>query len=78
MRCSGDARARALPWADDLAFWGMNVALIGFVIGLMLQSAVLKRISTPVLGVSILVMLVALWLRLGQERSPAPKVTTRA
>lgn len=42
------------PQLDDLVFAGMNVALVGFVIGLLAESTWIIRIATPVLGLCIL------------------------
>jgi hypothetical protein len=51
-------------WADQLVFWGVNVGLIGFVIGLIADTAVIKRISTPVMGTAILLGLLTAAMRL--------------
>lgn len=52
------------PWADHLLFWGMNIGLVGFVVGLMLEEAVLKRMFTPLMGASILVAILTYTIRL--------------
>jgi hypothetical protein len=75
MLLSGD-REQVWSWADDLAYWGINAGLIGFVIGLMVQSAALKRVSAPVMGASIVVALLALWMRLQRTHAPAPRPMT--
>ena len=62
--------AKRWSWADDVAFWGINTGLIGFVVGLILESAVLKRLSTPVMGFSILIALLALAVRLQNKVVP--------
>jgi predicted membrane protein len=51
-------------WADHVLFWGMNIGLVGFVVGLITQEAVLKRIFSPIMGVSILLGIAAYSLRL--------------
>jgi len=48
------ARATFWAWADHVVFAGMNVGLIGFVVGLAQESATLKQIFSPLMGVSIL------------------------
>ena len=61
-------------WADQLVFWGVNVGLIGFVVGLVADAPVLKRISTPVMGVAILLGLLTAAMRftsLGREAKTA-------
>ena len=37
-----------------LVFWGVNVGVAGFAVGLITESSTLKRIFTPILGVSLL------------------------
>jgi predicted membrane protein len=51
-------------WADHVLFWGMNVGLVGFVVGLMRQEALLKQIFTPIMGASILLVMLAYTVRL--------------
>ncbi len=58
------ARRSVWAWADQLVFWGVNVGLVGFVVGLIADSPVLKRISTPVMGVAILLGLLTAATRL--------------
>jgi predicted membrane protein len=75
MVLSGDRR-QVWSWADDLAFWGINVGLVGFVIGLLVQSVALKRVSAPLMGAGILVALLALSMRLQRSRAPVPRPAT--
>ena len=59
-------------WADQLVFWGVNAGLVGFVIGLIADAPVMKRISTPVMGTAILLGLATAATRfasLGREES---------
>ncbi|HLC02736.1 MAG TPA: hypothetical protein VJK02_06845 [Anaerolineales bacterium] len=58
------------PWADQLIFWGTNLGMVGFVVGLMRNSATLKQIFTPIMGAAILLAIAAYTLRL-QAREPA-------
>ncbi len=58
-------------WADEIAFWGINVGMVGFVIGLALDEATLKRIFSPIMGTSILVALVVLAVRLWRSNGLA-------
>ena len=62
------------PWADHLVFWGVNIGLIGFVAGLMLEEAVLKRIFSPIMGTSILLAMAVFAVRL----QPGPGQATPA
>jgi hypothetical protein len=48
------AKRSIWSWADQLVFWGVNAGLVGFVLGLIADTPVLKRISTPVMGTAIL------------------------
>ncbi len=50
---SADRRGR-WPWADELVFYGVNGGLLVFVAGLILDSAEIKRIGAPVMGVALL------------------------
>jgi putative effector of murein hydrolase LrgA (UPF0299 family) len=51
-------------WADDLLFWGMNIGLVGFVVGLIRQSPEIKQIFSPIMGAGILAALVMFTIRL--------------
>jgi hypothetical protein len=55
---------RRWPLADDIAFVGMNVGLLGFVVSLLAESIGLRQVSTPVMGAAILVGLAAHTARL--------------
>ncbi|NUM44439.1 MAG: hypothetical protein HUU38_06995 [Anaerolineales bacterium] len=70
------AERRSLwPWADHALFWGMNLGLVGFVVGLMQQSAPIKQVFAPIMGTSILLAIVVYTFRL----QTAPKgVVARA
>jgi hypothetical protein len=71
------ARRATWAWADDLVFWGVNLGLVGFVLGLVADTAVIKRVSTPVMGTAILLGLLTAAVRLrGSEQSRAEATTT--
>lgn len=57
-----------LRYAEPLAFWGMNLGLIGFVAGLALEQVILKQVFSPIMGVGILVGLAEIALRLYARR----------
>jgi hypothetical protein len=59
-------RREIMAWADQLVFWGVNIGLVGFVIGLIADSPVIKRMSTPVMGLAILLGLLTAAMRLRQ------------
>jgi hypothetical protein len=60
------------PPAEDLVFWGMNVGLLGFVIGLALDNSalahVLQGIFAPLLAASVLLGAIAYSVRLQTAR----------
>jgi hypothetical protein len=60
---SSDRRDR-WPWADQIAFWGTNAGLVIFLAGLILESSPVKEVGAPLMGVSLLVGLAALAMRL--------------
>lgn len=67
---SGGALA-ARAWATQVAFFGVNAGLLGFVVGLMTQETALKRLFAPVMGVSILIVMAVFALRLAGEKAAA-------
>jgi hypothetical protein len=68
-------RRNIMVWADQVVFWGVNIGLIGFVIGLIADSPVIKRMSTPVMGLAILLGLLTAGMRLRQVDPEATSVT---
>lgn len=52
------------PWADQAIFWTMNIGIVGFVVGLMLDAAILKKIFSPIMGLGILIAIVVFIARL--------------
>ena len=61
-------------WADHVLFWGMNVGIVGFVIGLAQKSAIIKQVFSPIMGTAILIAIVTYTVRLQRTRS---KVATQ-
>ena len=47
-------------WIGQLVFWGVNLGLIVFVLGLIVDTAEIKRIGAPVMGVTLLAALAML------------------
>ena len=47
----------APPWVAHVVFWGVNLGLMVFVTGLILDTAEIKRIGAPVMGVTLLLAL---------------------
>jgi hypothetical protein len=68
---SGGLRATR-PWVTHIALYGVNIGLLGFVVGLVVQEAVVKRVFAPIMGLSILAVMALLAVRLlslGGKRS---------
>ena len=62
---------RRPAWLDHLVFWGVNLGLAIFVIGLIAVVPEIKRVGAPVMGVSILVGLAVRALDLWPDREPS-------
>jgi hypothetical protein len=59
-------------WVGQVIFWGVNLGLTVFVIGLILDTAAIKRIGAPVMGISLLFALgVLAWSALRQPLDSA-------
>ncbi|HEX6211141.1 MAG TPA: hypothetical protein VF136_10215, partial [Methylomirabilota bacterium] len=56
-------RGRAPSWMPHVIFWGVNLGLAVFAIGLLVDTAEIKRIGAPVMGVTLLVALGLLAVR---------------
>jgi hypothetical protein len=50
-------RGRAPGWMTQVIFWGLNLGLLVFAIGLILDTAEIKRIGAPLMGVTLLAAL---------------------
>jgi len=50
-----NSMSRSFDGLQRLIVWGFNVGLAGFLFGLASDSAVVKRIFSPVMGVALLV-----------------------
>jgi len=61
---AGVSQRSVWAWSDHVLFWGMNIGLVGFVVGLITQEAAIKRIFSPIMGASILIAIAAYSLRL--------------
>jgi hypothetical protein len=56
-------RSDRWSWAGQVVFWGMNVGLLVFIVGLVGGIVILKEIGAPIMGVSLL-----LGLAVGADR----------
>ena len=60
--------------ARQVVFWGMNLGLAVFVVGLMTDTAIAKQVGAPVMGVSLLLGLAVFATGLLASRlDPAPE-----
>ena len=57
-------RPKALPWAEQVIFWMLNIALAGFVLSLISQAQWAEKFFTPFQGLALLIGIVAFSLRL--------------
>ncbi|MEA2645931.1 MAG: hypothetical protein QOE92_1014 [Chloroflexota bacterium] len=71
-------RARFWPWADHVVFWGMNLALAGFVTTLVMGAKDLEKLFTPVQGTAILLAIVVYSIRLAGGGAAAPSAAAPA
>ena len=53
-------RSQSRSWIGQLVFWGVNLGLVVFVIGLIVNTAEIKRIGAPVMGATLLIALAVL------------------
>ena len=60
------SRAERSSWIGHLMFWGVNLGLLVFVTGLIVDTAELKRIGAPVMGIVLLIALGILAFRASQ------------
>lgn len=58
-------RERFWPFTENVVFWVMNLALIGFVVALLLKQQSLEKIFVPFQGLAILIGIIAYSIRLG-------------
>jgi hypothetical protein len=59
-----------------LTVWGIQIGLAGFAVGLITESPVLKRISTPIMGLALLLGIVLLLGALRSDRASRPALET--
>jgi hypothetical protein len=57
--------------ANRVLLWGVNVGFVGFVLGLITTTQVLKRISTPIMGLALLHGIAVYFMRLREESAAA-------
>jgi hypothetical protein len=67
----GRTAERRAAWIDQVVFFGVNLGLIVFVVGLIAGVAEIKRVGAPVMGVAILLGLAVRAMDLWADRDPA-------
>ncbi len=67
----GRSADRHPAWIDHLVFWGVNLGLVVFAVGLIAGVAEIKRVGAPVMGVAILLGLAVRAMDLWADRDPA-------
>ncbi len=71
-------RPQAWPWAEQVIFWVLNIALAGFVVSLITQAQWAEKFFTPFQGLALLVGIVAFSLRLSGEAERPMGATRQA
>lgn len=61
-------QASTSPATNRLVLVAVNVGVVLFLIGLISESAILKRIGTPIMGLALLLAIATYWQGLGQSR----------
>jgi hypothetical protein len=56
--------------------WGVNLGLTGFLAGLVTDTALLKRISTPIMGLALLYGIYVFFFALGRTRAEATPISS--
>lgn len=67
----GADRAGTWPWADQAVFWFLNIGLVIFVVGLVMETAIIKQVGAPVMGLAALLGVGTMYARLWGSSLPA-------
>jgi predicted membrane protein len=57
-------RSSRFSWADQVIFWAVNVGMVGFVVGLAMDSAAIKQLFSPLMGGGILLAIIVFTVRM--------------
>ena len=66
-------RRQVWPWAENVVFWVMNIALIGFVVSLITGAQWAEKFFVPFQGLAILVGIVAYSMRLASPTTASSR-----
>jgi hypothetical protein len=69
-----DVDRRRWPWADEVLFWGMNIAVAAFLVAILANAQDAFKFITPVLGLSLAVGIVTHSLRLWTAQATPPSM----
>lgn len=69
---AGERRGAANAALSHVIFWGVNIGLVGFLVGLVGDVTLLKEIFTPIMGTALLIAIGAFLLQLRSGREPMP------
>lgn len=61
---------------SHLVFWGVNLGLLVFVIGLIVDTVEIKRVGAPLMGVTLLLALAVLAMAAWRDPDPNPEALT--
>lgn len=67
---AGERRGAANAALSHVIFWGVNIGLVGFLVGLIGDVTLLKEIFTPIMGTALLIAIGAFLLQLRSGREP--------
>ncbi|MEO5974427.1 MAG: hypothetical protein ABIQ38_04390 [Ilumatobacteraceae bacterium] len=71
-RVDGATKNRRWPSVDNVAFWAMNIGLVVFAFGLLIDVTALKQAGAPVMGTAILIGIATMSVRLSGPTARAP------
>jgi len=63
---------RASETAGRIVYWGLNIGVVGFAVGLITEDTTLKRIFTPILGLALLYGIWVYWTAKPSEQAATP------
>jgi predicted membrane protein len=68
---AAERRGAAPSALAQVVFWGVNIGLVGFLVGLIGEVTILKQVFTPIMGTALLIAIVAFILAL-RSSEPEP------
>jgi hypothetical protein len=65
-----ERRGAGSAWLSHVVFWGVNVGLVGFLVGLIGDVTILKEIFTPIMGTALLIAIGSFLVQVRPGREP--------